>query len=277
MAASALSRSLLFDTHAHLHFAEFAQDLRAVRGRAREAGVRFILTIGTDPEDSRAAVTLAEGDPDVYAAVGIHPHEAAQADEAAIEEIERLATTSARVLAIGEIGLDYFRNLSPRDDQIRVFRRQLDLARRLGTPVLVHCREAHADVLEILRQEGARDVGGIMHCFSGDVAVARGCLDLNLLISIAGPVTYPNARKLPEVVKLTPMDRLVVETDCPFLPPQPFRGKRNEPAYLPITAARVAELKGLPLEEMALATTQNALSLLRITDASPSHPTRGRG
>ena len=257
---------MLFDTHAHLHFPEFAADLPAVLERAGAAGIRFMVTIGTDVEGSRQALALAERTPDLYAAVGIHPHDAASADEAALQEIERLALASPKVVAVGETGLDYYRNLSPRDTQARVFRFQLDLARRLDKPVLIHCREAHADALEILRQEGLPRAGGIMHCFSGDEAVARQCLDLGLLISLAGPVTYPNARKLPEVVKLAPADRLVVETDCPFLPPQPHRGKRNEPSYLPITAARVAEIKGQPPEEFGAVMARNALRLFGIPD-----------
>jgi TatD DNase family protein len=235
---------VLFDTHAHLQFAEFAPDLAQVLARARAAGVGGMLTIGTDLESSRAAVALAEREADVWAAVGIHPHEAAGADEAAFEELERLARASPRVVAVGETGLDFFRNLSPPAAQVEAFRRQLDLARRLGRPVLVHCRQAHAEALEVLAASGVVERGGIMHCFSGDAEVARRCLDLGLLISIAGPVTYPNARKLPEVVRFVPEDRLLVETDCPYLPPQPHRGRRNEPAYLPITAARVAELRG---------------------------------
>ncbi|MBI4610128.1 MAG: TatD family hydrolase [Candidatus Rokubacteria bacterium] len=257
---------MLFDTHAHLHFAEFAADLPAVLQRARAAGVRFMLTIGTDLESSREAVALAEAHPEVYAAVGVHPHDAAGADDAGLAELERLAVTSAKVVAIGETGLDYYRNLSPREIQVQVFRRQLDLARGLDKPVLVHCREAHAETLTILREAGT-GARGIMHCFSGDAAVARQCLDLGFLISIAGPVTYPNARKLPEVVKLVPVDRLVVETDCPFLPPQPHRGERNEPAYLAITAARVAELRGQPLEELGAVMARNALALFAIPDA----------
>lgn len=261
---------MLFDTHAHLHFPEFADDLPAVLERARGAGVGWVLTIGTSAEGSRDAVALAEREPDLYAAVGIHPHDAAEADEAAFDELRRLAESSAKVVAIGEIGLDFFRNLSPRDVQARVFRRQLDLARRVRKPVLIHCREAHAETLQILRDAGVGEVGGIMHCFSGDAAVARQCLDLGLLISLAGPVTYPNARKLPEVVKLAPEDRLVVETDCPFLPPQPYRGKRNEPSYLPITAARVAELKGLAVEALGARMTENALALFGIRPGPPA-------
>ena len=254
----------LFDTHAHLHFPEYAADLPGVLARARAAGVRRMLTIGTDVETSRAAVALAGREPDVWAAVGIHPHDAASADDTALAELERLAGV-ARVVAIGETGLDFFRDLSPRAAQARAFRAQLALARRLGKPVVVHCRDAHAETLAILAEARVGDTGGIMHCFSGDLDVARRCLDLRLLISLAGPVTYPKARALPDVARAVPADRLVVETDCPFLPPQPHRGKRNEPAYLTITAARVAELRGEPLEDLAARTTANARALLRVS------------
>ena len=253
----------LFDTHAHLHFPEFDADREAMLDRARAAGVRRMLTLGTEPESSRAAVALAMGEADVWASVGIHPHDAAGADAAALAEIERL-TAEPRVVAVGEIGLDYFRDLSPREDQQRAFRALLRLARRVGKPVVIHCRDAHEDVLRILAEERVTDVRGIMHCFSGDVAIARRCLDLGLLISLAGPVTYPNARALPEVARFVPADRLVVETDCPFLPPQGYRGKRNEPAYLAITATRVAELRGEPVESMVARMTANACALFGI-------------
>jgi TatD DNase family protein len=226
--------------------------------------VSFILTVGTDVETSRQAVLLAEKHQEVYAAVGIHPHDAAMADEAALKEINRLAKSSPKVVAIGETGLDFFRNLSPREEQERVFRRQLDLARELRKPVVVHCRDAHSETVDILRAEGVSGVGGIMHCFSGDAVLARQCLDLGLLISLAGPVTYPNAKRLPEVVKMVPPDRMVIETDCPFLPPQPYRGKRNEPACLVVTARRVAELKGVPLDALGDQMTRNGLALLKI-------------
>jgi TatD DNase family protein len=253
----------LFDTHAHLHFPEFAGDLPAVLERARAAGVRRMLTVGTDVETSRAAIALARREADVWAAVGVHPHDAAAADEAALAEIERLAR-EPRVVAVGEIGLDFFRDLSPREAQERVFRRLFAVARRVGRPVLVHCREAHAEVLGILASEHVAEVGGIMHCFSGDVAVAGRCLDLGLLISLAGPVTYPNARALPAVARFVPADRLVIETDCPFLPPQGHRGARNEPAYLALTAARVAELRAEPLPALAERLGDNARRLFGI-------------
>jgi TatD DNase family protein len=253
----------LFDTHAHLHFADFDADRTEIMTRARQAGVTRVVTIGTEVPTSRAAIALAEADPDVWASVGVHPHDAADADDGVLAEIERLAEAE-RVVAVGEIGLDFFRNLSPRDVQERVFRHLIGLARRVRKPVIVHCRDAHAEVLAILGEERASEVGGIMHCFSGDVAVARQCLDLGLLVSLAGPVTYPNARALPDVARFVPADRLVVETDCPFLPPQGYRGKRNEPAYLALTAARVAELRGEPLEEFARRASENACRLLRI-------------
>jgi len=253
----------LFDTHAHLHVPEFDADRAEMMARARQAGVTRMLTIGTEVPTSRAAVALAESEPDVWASVGVHPHDAAEADADVLTEIERLAG-GPRVVAVGEIGLDFFRNLSPREAQERVFRHCIGLARRVRKPVVVHCRDAHAEVLAILAEERVSEAGGIMHCFSGDVAIARRCLDLGLLISLAGPVTYPNARALPEVARFVPADRLVIETDCPFLPPQGYRGKRNEPAYLALTAARVAELRGEPLEDFARRASDNARRLLRI-------------
>jgi TatD DNase family protein len=247
----------LFDTHAHLHFPELAADLGEVLARARAAGVRRMVAVGTSVETSEAAIALAGRDPDVWATVGIHPHDARDADAAALAAIERLAA-GPRVAAIGEIGLDFFRNLSPPEVQEQVFRQLVALARRTRKPVVVHCRDAHADVLRVLVDERVQDVGGIMHCFSGDVDLARRCLDLGLVISLAGPVTYPNARGLPEVARFVPADRLVIETDCPYLPPQGYRGKRNEPAYLAITAARVAALRGEPVETTAALTTATA-------------------
>ena len=253
----------LFDTHAHLHDAAFAADRAVVLARARAAGVVRLLTVGTDPESAGEAVALAAAEPDVYAAVGIHPHDAAKADDAALERIAALAR-APRVVAVGEIGLDYYRNLSPRDAQQRVLRWHLALAREVGKPVLLHCREAHADLLAALEAEGAGEIGGIMHCFSGDLDVARRCLDLGLLVSIAGPVTYPNARRLGEVVRTLGLEPLLIETDCPYLPPQPWRGQRNEPAYLPATAARVAELCGVPVEVVAGRTTRTACARLGV-------------
>jgi TatD DNase family protein len=209
-------------------------------------------------------VALAEGLPGVYATVGIHPHHAAEATEDDFGEIERLARSSPKIVALGEMGLDFFRNLSPREAQERALRRQLALARSLGRPVVVHCRDAHAEMLALLAEEHVADIGGVMHCFSGGVEVARRCLDLGLFISLAGPVTYKNARALPEVARLVPEDRLVVETDCPFLPPEPHRGRRNEPAHVALTATRIAELRGTPAERLAGVMSDNATRLFRL-------------
>jgi TatD DNase family protein len=265
--------SALVDTHAHLHDPAFDADRTRVIARARAAGVAGFLTIGTDVATSEAAVALAAAEPDVYAAVGIHPHDARTADAAALRRIAALARMP-RVVAVGEIGLDYYRDLSPRVAQRTALVAQIELARAVGKPVLLHCREAHADLLDVCLAEGVAAVGGILHCFSGDLEVARRGLGLGLLISIAGPVTYPSARRLVEVVRALPLESLVVETDCPYLPPQPWRGQRNEPAYLPVTAARVAELLGVAVATIAAATTENAARVLGLPSslARPAAP-----
>lgn len=251
---------MLFDTHAHLHFPDFAEDLDAVLDRARAAGLRGMVTIGTDRESNRATVALANRHADIWASVGIHPHDAAAATEADFEEMERLAR-EPRVVGLGEMGLDFFRDLSPRDVQERVFRRQIAMARRVRKPAIIHCRDAHPETLALLAEERVEEVGGVMHCFSADVEVAKRCLDLGLMISLAGPVTYKNARALPDVARYVPEDRLVVETDCPYLTPTPHRGKRNEPAYVALTAAHVAELRGTDPEALGAALTGNAARL----------------
>ena len=255
----------LFDTHAHLHFPDYADDLDAVLERARGAGVRGMVTIGTDRESNQAVVEMARRVPDVWATVGIHPHDAGDAGEADFAEMEKLARSEAKVVGFGEMGLDFYRNLSPPEAQREVFRRQISMARELGKPLVIHCRDAHDETLAILAEERAREIGGVMHCFSGDVQIARRCLDLGLFISLAGPVTYKNARALPEVARFVPEDRLVVETDCPYLPPTPHRGKRNEPAYVALTAGFVAGLRGVSPDALGAAVTANASTLFGIT------------
>jgi TatD DNase family protein len=208
-------------------------------------------------------VALAAAHPDVYAAVGIHPHDAGAATPEALARLAVLAR-APRVVAIGEIGLDYYRNLAPPATQRAALIAQLRLAAEVGRPVLLHCREAHADLLDLCAAEDVARVGGILHCFSGDLGVAERGLGLGLLISIAGPVTYPSARRLAAVVGALPLEALVLETDCPYLPPQPWRGQRNEPAYLPTTAARVAALRDVPVTVIAAATTANVARRLRL-------------
>lgn len=250
----------LVDTHAHLDFPEFDHDREAVLARAWEAGVGSIITIGTDVERSRRAVVLAEGDPRIYAAVGIHPHEAAAMDEglwAALEELAR----HPRVVAIGEVGLDYHYDRPPRDVQAAAFRRQVHLARAVGKPLIIHSREAHDDVVCILREEGAARIGGVMHCFSGDVRQAEDCLGLGFYISLAGPVTFKSGEVARRVAAAVPADRLLVETDCPFLSPHPYRGQRNEPARVALVAAEVARARRITEEEAAALTGENARRL----------------
>jgi TatD DNase family protein len=252
---------MLVDSHAHLDMPHFDADRDAVIARAREVGVAAILTLGVDGDSSQRAVALAQQYEAVYAAVGIHPHEAKHATPEVYKALMRLAREPAanRIIAWGEIGLDYHFDHSPRDVQQREFRRQLRIARELDLPVCIHSREAHDDVLTILEEEKAIEVGAVMHCFSGDEQVARRCLDLGFYISFAGPVTFTNARKLAAVVPLVSDDRLLIETDAPYLSPHPWRGRehRNEPARVAVIAARLAELKGIGLEEVGQAAAQN--------------------
>jgi TatD DNase family protein len=249
----------LTDTHCHLDDQRFDADRAAVVERARAAGVMRIITVGYDIDSSRRGINLAGSLPGVFAVVGVHPHDAAAAPPDYTEALRRLAR-EPRVVAVGEIGLDFYRDLSPRPVQREVFAAQLRLARELGLPVVIHCRDAHGEVYEILKRETA-GLAGVMHCFSGSWEEAKRFLALGFHISIAGPVTFPQSTKLVEVARRVPLDRLLLETDAPYLTPVPHRGKRNEPAYLVHTAQKVAEIRGISLEELASATTANAARL----------------
>jgi TatD DNase family protein len=264
----------LIDTHAHLDFAKFDTDRAAVIERAKAAGVAAILNAGTGVGSSQRAVELAAQYDMVYAAVGMHPHDAKKLDGAALAELRNLASRPG-VVAVGEIGLDFYRDRSPRDVQRRAFQAQLAWAARLGKPVIIHDRDAHDEILAILTDwaEGLRNSPltgngnpsaarlGVLHTFSGDLAMAEKAIALGFYISISGPVTYKNARQLPGIVQALPLDRLLVETDCPFLAPHPYRGKRNEPAHVRLVAERIAEIKGTSFDEVAQATTANAQRL----------------
>jgi TatD DNase family protein len=241
----------------------FDGDLDAVVARAGAAGVDGVIVVGSDLASSRAAVELARARQRMWATAGIHPHDARHANLEALEEIARLARRP-EVVAVGETGLDFYRDLSPRIEQERAFRMHLSIARQVAKPVVIHDRDAHSDILRVLRSEGLPPAGGVMHCFSGDQAFAEECLAMGLLISIAGPVTFGNAVRLHEAARAVPMDRLLVETDCPYLTPHPYRGRRNEPAYVVEIARKVAELKGLPPMEVAARTTANAVRLFRL-------------
>lgn len=257
----------LIDTHAHLDNRQFSEDLEQVLERAQATGVSQILTVGCDLASSRASIELARRFPQLYAAVGIHPHDAPQADAAGLAELRRLLADEPKVVAVGEIGLDYYRDRSPRPVQAQAFRDQLALARDVGRPVIIHDRDAHDDVLQMLRESGARDVGGVLHCFSGDLEMAKAVLDLGFYLSFPGTITYPNNSAGREVVQGVPIESILIETDCPYLAPQAYRGRRNEPAYVQHTAAMIAEIKGLTPTDVARITTLNAWQLFGLGSA----------
>lgn len=249
----------LIDTHAHLDGDAYRDDLRAVIERARTGGVARIVTCGQDEATSRAAVDLAAAERMVAPTVGVHPHEAKGAGDLAW--LEPLARTPA-VVALGEMGLDYHYDFSPRDVQRDVFARQLELAARMGLPAVIHCREAEQDVAATLRSHWRRDLPAVVHCFTGTFDFGRTLVDeFGVFLGLGGAVTFKNAHDLHDAVARLPLEHLVLETDCPFMTPAPHRGKRNEPAYVALTCARVAELRGVPAEAIAAATTRNARRL----------------
>lgn len=252
-----LEKLELFDSHCHLNDPKLAADLPGVLERAAAAGVKNMAVIGCNLRDSLFAVHLAEKYPQLIAAVGYHPSDSHGLDEQAFAELAELAALP-QVRAIGEIGLDYYWDETPREVQRKWFIRQIHLAKELRKPIVIHDREAHGDLYNIVREENAAEYGGIMHCFSGSWELAKEALRRNFYISIAGPVTYKNAKALPEVVKNCPLDRLLIETDSPYLAPEPRRGKTNEPANVFYVAERAAALRGISLEELAAATTANA-------------------
>ncbi|NQT88830.1 TatD family hydrolase [bacterium] len=249
----------LIDSHAHVDSARLAADEAGVLARAREAGVTCVVNAGADMPSSRAAIALAHRSPMVFASVGVHPHDADEVTEADWAELEQLAEDE-RVVAIGECGLDFYRDLSPRDVQREVFARHLALAERVGLPVIIHCRDAYDEFLEVLRAERQAPVCGVLHCFQGDAVAARGALDMGLVLGIGGSLTFPREEALRQVVAGLPLDRLLIETDAPYLTPRPMRGK-NEPAYVRFVAERLAEVLGERIERVAAVTTANARDL----------------
>ena len=257
---------MLVDTHCHLD-PHYFPDADEVIGRARAAGVgRFVVIgVGRDLGPARHAVALAKRRDDVVATAGVHPHDATTLDDATYAELDALAR-APEVVAVGEIGLDYHYDHSPRDVQCAAFARLIGLARAHKKPIVVHTREAAADTLAILEAEGARDVGGIIHCFSEDWAFAERALDLDFDVSFSGIVTYKNATAVQEVAKRAPADRIHVETDAPYLSPEPVRNKRpNEPAYVAHTVRFAAQLRGESFESLAAASTANAMRFFRLT------------
>ncbi len=254
---------MLVDSHAHLEMPDFKKDLKAVIQRAKDSGIEYLFTVGTEEKDWKRALEIAHSHSSVYAILGVHPHNAKEIDDQTYSLLRRLCGDE-RVKAYGEIGLDFFRDLSPRDVQLRRFREQIGLAKELGLPIVVHDREAHRETLEILKSERAEMCGGIIHCFSGDDEMAKVCIDMGFYISIPGTVTFKNAEALRETVRKIPLESLLVETDAPFLTPEPFRGKRNEPGYVRYTAEKLAEIKKVSFEKVAEVTTRNALRVYRL-------------
>ncbi len=253
----------LADTHAHLDEPQLRDHQEAVLARARDAGVGLIVNVGIGRENSRRVIETADRYPEVFATVGVHPHGASSVTQDDLQTLARLAAHS-KVVAVGEIGLDFYRRRSPEKVQEHWFREQLALAHELGKIIVVHTRDATAATLKIL-QEARRDLqGGIMHCFQGNLEEARAFLDLGLYLSFSGTLTFPKAEPLRRVASRLPLDRVLVETDCPYLAPQPWRGKVNEPAYVAATAAALAQLHGLSLEDLARLTWRNTLAAFQL-------------
>ncbi|HET9480479.1 MAG TPA: TatD family hydrolase [Candidatus Polarisedimenticolia bacterium] len=244
------------DSHAHLSMAAFEGDLADALERARQAGVTRIMTCATSMADARANLQIAQGH-GLMASAGFHPHQAKHLDAAALAELEALLDASAGIAAVGEVGLDFHYDYSPRDVQVEAFRSQIRLARRFGLPLIVHCRNAREQLRRLLVEEGAGETGGVLHCFSEDAEFAGVCLDLGFYISFSGIVTFGTAGAIREAARTVPLDRLLVETDAPYLAPVPYRGRRNEPAHVVQTARFVAGLRGVPIEAIAQATSRN--------------------
>lgn len=256
---------MLFDTHVHLNAEQYEDDLQEVINRALEKGVQNMVVVGFDEPTIKKAIQIAETYDFIYASVGWHPVDAIDMTDEHLAWIEELAQ-HPKVVALGEMGLDYHWDKSPKEVQKDVFRRQIRLARKVNLPIIIHNRDATEDVVTILKEEHVEEVGGIMHCFTGSIEVAKQCMDMNMYISFGGPVTFKNAKKPKEVAAELPLDKLLIETDCPYLTPHPFRGKRNEPGYVSYIAEQIAELKGITYEELADITTANAKKLFGIND-----------
>ena len=255
----------MIDSHAHIHFKDFQGELDAVIARAREAGVERIVNIGTDPASSREVVGIAEKHPEIFAAVGVHPHDAAKMREGDqdLRELAELAR-HPKVVGLGEVGLDYYYEHSPREVQQARLRDLVRLAREVKKPLIIHCRDAMEDCLRILDAEDGWKGGGVFHCYTGDFATAERIVNKGFYISISGIITFKKSHELQEVARLLPLDRILIETDAPFLAPVPYRGKRNEPAYVVYVAKKLAELRGIEIREIEEAISRNVRELFGI-------------
>ena len=255
---------MLIDSHAHLDMKQFDLDRDQVIDRAVSADVKYIITVGTDIISSRNAVKLATRYPSIFATAGIHPHNADNANKDDLEHIALIAQHE-KIIAIGEIGLDFFRNRSARKRQIEVFTQQLAIATSLNLPVVIHDREAHTETVNILSSFKRDGVHGMIHCFSGDYKLAKTFINMGYYISIPGTVTFNNANQTQDVVRRVPLNRLLLETDAPFLAPLPHRGKRNEPSYIIHTAQKIAKLRGISFEEISYQTSKNVCQLFNLS------------
>ena len=248
---------MLVDTHAHLDMPEFERDLPLVIKRAREEGIIAIVTVGVEPASCQRTLEIADSYSGVYAMLGVHPHNASDVQEGNLAQLRDMAQHE-KVKAWGEIGLDFYRNLSPPEVQRERFRQQIHAGKELKLPLVIHSRQATDETFKILQEEMAWEVGGVIHCFSGDEEIAQRYLDMGFHISIPGVITFKGAQELREVVRKIPLEGILLETDAPFLAPEPHRGKRNEPAYVRFTAQTIAEIRGLDVSEVAASTTENA-------------------
>jgi len=257
--------STFIDTHVHLNAEQYDGDLQEVINRAIEAKVEKMIVIGFDRKTIERAMQLVETYEFIYAVIGWHPVDAIDCTDEDLLWIEQLAS-HPKVVGIGETGLDYYWDKSPKDIQKYWFRKQIALAKKLNLPIIIHNRDATGDVIEILKEEDAAKVGGIMHCFGGSVETAKQCIEMNFMISLGGPVTFKNARQPKEVAKEIPLEHLLIETDAPYLAPHPYRGKRNEPAFVTLVAEEIARQKDISVEEVARQTTVNAKRFFQICD-----------
>ena len=254
---------MIFDTHAHYDDEQYDIDREEILDSMQAAGIGNIVDIGANLESSKKALELAHKYDFIYSAVGVHPSDVTELNEENLELLKELSTDS-RCVAIGEIGLDYHWPEPDPELQKKWLGRQLELARVQNLPVVIHSRDAAADTLKIMRKEHAEDIGGVVHCFSYSAEIAKECVDMGFYIGIGGVVTFKNARKMVEVVSQTPLERILLETDCPYLAPEPFRGKRNNSLYLPYVVDKIAEIKGIEREEVISVTEKNAFSMYRI-------------
>lgn len=253
----------LFDTHAHYDDSRFEEDSDEVIKNAYDSGVKYILNAGSDIKTSERSIEIAEKFPYLYAAVGIHPHEVGKLEKNAEEKLIEMSA-HPKVAAIGEIGLDYYYDHSPRDTQKYWLSKQLDIASKLKLPVIIHNRDSHEDMMKIIKNHAPYEASGVFHCFSGSWEMAKELLDMGLYLSFGGPITFKNAKKALEVLEKTPLESILIETDCPYLTPEPYRGRRNDSSYVRLVAEKIAEIRGLSLEETAGITTGNAKRLFGI-------------